>query len=543
MQTVLVCAIFVSIFCPPAPGAPPDAQGWVSDLELMTGLIVERHPNPFAFGVTRDELLSNARRLRGRMPKLNNWERVLGMAEMIAALNEGHTRLVKMEHTVDLSPNPIRLRRFSDGWRLMKSSDGNLLGARVVQIGDTSIEKAVAMMGRYIPADNEFYRQAMAGEYLIFPEALETGSLAKPGHGGRIVVEDDEGERHTLMLRRDKPDGDLPQVRCASSDNTSPANNTNEYYWYRQLDGIAYVRFNVFLDAQGESFEDFCHRLERTLQNEKVRRLVLDLRSNEGGDGRLMRTFLHLVIRNQRYLEPGRLVVLIGPGSFSAAVSLGVLLERHAQPWFVGEPTGGRPNGHGNPTRVTLPNTRLVLQCSAVYVRLSDPSDRRPCIWPHVTVEPSFSDCQLGRDAAFEAAIHLEDVPPIEELLSLPNPPNESNGRAGAAAYDELRNAPRWRYRDFESDLLRLAEHSRESGDAVGEMALLDRAVRDFGYSSEPHTAYAAALERSGELEEALTAYEAAFRRYRGDRKATEGLTRLRKTLGRPLVPEVLGAD
>jgi tetratricopeptide (TPR) repeat protein len=134
-------------------------------------------------------------------------------------------------------------------------------------------------------------------------------------------------------------------------------------------------------------------------------------------------------------------------------------------------------------------------------------------------------------DALIPALLERTNVPgasvALEELLSLPKALNESNGRAVAADYDELRNASRWRYRDFESDLLRLAEHSRESGDAVGEMALLDRAVRDFGCSLEPHTAKAAAFERSGKFKKALTAYEEAFRRYRGDRKAAEGLTRV----------------
>jgi hypothetical protein len=543
----VLAAVLITAMIPIARNSEPQPartpETWVSDLRILAGMIVERHPNPFEYGISREQFIGRAESLRRRIPSLTDWERSLGFVELVAALNEGHTRLGRLARVFDQKSIPLRLRPFADGWRVMGCPDPDLLGARVEEIGDLPVEQAVAIIKRYIPADNDFYRHEVAGEFLIYPAALEISGIAAAGHGGRLVVVDQAGRSRTLKFRSGERQ-DLQQLECRASEETTPPPGAHRNYWFRVLDrNMAYLRFDAFLDAEEESFDAFCSRLSAILKKEDARRLILDLRSNDGGDGRLMQTFLHMVIRNQRLQKPGSLVVLIGPKSFSAAVSLGVLLEQHAEPVFVGEPTGGRPNGHGNPSRFVLPGTGLMLQCSAVHVRLSDPSDRRPCLWPDITIRPSFEDCRAGADPVFAAATAQIELPSLDVLLALDDADESFDGQSAAAEYEKVRTPSRWSLRDFESDLLRLAQRSQRAGDAAGETALLKLAVRDFGYSAAPHSATGAALERAGDLDAALAAYGRALRRDRGDLDAAAGLTRIRGLLHQPLVPEILGTS
>ena len=66
-------------------------------------------------------------------------------------------------------------------------------------------------------------------------------------------------------------------------------------------------------------------------------RLVLDLRSTRGGDAFLVVPLLKGVLARERFAQPGGLVVIVGPESFSQGQNAASMLERYANPVFVGE--------------------------------------------------------------------------------------------------------------------------------------------------------------------------------------------------------------
>jgi hypothetical protein len=57
----------------------------------------------------------------------------------------------------------------------------------------------------------------------------------------------------------------------------------------------------------------------------------------------LNRPLIHRLIRCDTINQWGKLFVVIGRRTFSAAMNLAVDLERHTRALFVGEPTGGAP--------------------------------------------------------------------------------------------------------------------------------------------------------------------------------------------------------
>ena len=111
------------------------------------------------------------------------------------------------------------------------------------------------------------------------------------------------------------------------------------------------------------------------------------------------------MIRCPEVREPGSLFVIIGRGTFSAAMMFAIDLEKHTNAVFVGEPTGSSLNHYGDSRKVQLPNTGLTIRASTLYWQYSGPTDDRPWIEPHIRAELSSEDYLLSRDPALQTIL------------------------------------------------------------------------------------------------------------------------------------------
>ena len=95
-------------------------------------------------------------------------------------------------------------------------------------------------------------------------------------------------------------------------------------------------------------------RLLRLARKPKVRRVVLDLRQNGGGDNTSYGALL-AALRSRTVNRPGKLVVLTSRVTFSAAGNFAADIDHSTRARFVGEPTGGSPNNYGDAQEIQLP--------------------------------------------------------------------------------------------------------------------------------------------------------------------------------------------
>jgi C-terminal processing protease CtpA/Prc len=143
----------------------------------------------------------------------------------------------------------------------------------------------------------------------------------------------------------------------------------------------------------------------RFIEKHEVEALVIDIRENPGGNGALNRALIHGLIRCDKLQDTGRVFVLIGRRTFSAALSFALDLEQNTNAVFVGEPTGAKPNNFGESKKITLPGSGLTVRTSTLYHQLSDPRDHRDSILPHIPV-PLTSEA-LRRDVAFDKVVEI----------------------------------------------------------------------------------------------------------------------------------------
>ncbi|QEH97793.1 S41 family peptidase [Gluconobacter thailandicus] len=180
----------------------------------------------------------------------------------------------------------------------------------------------------------------------------------------------------------------------------------------RQLpDGTLYIRFNDFNASETAS-------VASVLQGAGMHPVILDLRYNEGGFASLLldhliphgmplyniqdRTGTHTL--RARYESPqydGRLAVLIGPSTSSAAEISAWVLHQAGRAILIGRPTNGSVLGSRN---YPLPDGGSI-QIAVDNVTMPDGTvlESRG-IAPDIEIEPTPDQLRAGRDPALEAA-------------------------------------------------------------------------------------------------------------------------------------------
>jgi C-terminal processing protease CtpA/Prc len=120
---------------------------------------------------------------------------------------------------------------------------------------------------------------------------------------------------------------------------TQVAQEQNYSFSISPADRTVHVRFTRVRSDGIESVSSFMQRMFASADSTGATRLVLDLRSTRGGDAFLIVPLLKGVLARERFAQRGGLVVIVGPESFSPGQNAASMLQRYANPVFVGGST------------------------------------------------------------------------------------------------------------------------------------------------------------------------------------------------------------
>ncbi len=399
----------------PDPAVTDRTARWSRDLDFLARRIREVHWRPF--GVLPEARFESAlAALRASIPRASDVELRAGIRRLLASLGDGHTALVSNVHRlyhVGAAANPrflpLELFRAGDGVRIAAATAAHrdLLGGRVTRIGDVDVETVIARVDSSVSRDNAWGARHGVVRAAADPDVLEELGLGDASRGYAFEVTRTDGSRGKVVLGAGGVEA-LDRHRLADLSGAPPPLRYREReqpLWMHSLGPALYVRIDAVLDTHEETLEHFTDRVFAAAEDTGARALLLDLRNNPGGQGRLWRPLLHRLIASETFNRPGGLYVLVGRETFSAAMALAAQLETHTAARFVGEPTGSRPNFVGETTLVTLPYSRLLLSISSRYHQNGDSDDRRLWIPPDIPAAPDLEAERAGRDPAVDAVL------------------------------------------------------------------------------------------------------------------------------------------
>jgi hypothetical protein len=398
---------------PAAPSASADASATpepdraAGDLDRLVATLDSTHPNAW-HSIERDDFVAALDAYEAALADYTPDEAVVELMRVVALLSangrDGHQFALPMPGSQGPAL-PITVYEFDEGVFVTAAAPPHeaLAGGRITAIAGTPIDEVLAAIEPLVPRDGPATVPAFRPIFLPRIEVLR--GLGMIGDGPvELTIELDGSERVETVE---------PMAFDAYQDwlggrgmHQLPAGAAPAYLADPEPlsigelgDGVLYVRYrNVVPPSTSEARE--------LVEAGSVRRLVLDLRQNPGGDNTTYGPLLELV-RDFAAAHPGELRVLTDRVTFSAASNLSTEIEQSTDAVFIGEPMAGGLNFWDDVIFVRLDSLPVPMQVgvSTTYWEFAQPDDPRLTIEPDIVVPATAADFFAGRDPVLEAAL------------------------------------------------------------------------------------------------------------------------------------------
>lgn len=386
--------------------------GWDQDATAFVDALASQHyvlrqkPLP-------DSVRAALQRFRAGVPLWSD-DRALAELMRIAALaGDGHTYVLPFS-AANVASHwlPLRFYQFSDGLFVIDALPGyeRWIGARVRQIAGLSIDTAVARLRPYMARDNDaggiLFASALLQRFQGYLEAITDRSLADSVAILLDLPADRPSRRATVFPSLITPPlRGMPKLMPSRLSSAPPPRWLRDVatsFWMEPIgDTVLYVQFNQVQDTPQESLAEAAARLEHAIESQHPRLVIMDVRQNNGGNLSLLDPLIAVLSRFTGAPRPGRLVVLSGRHTFSAAQIFLGRAEHEARAEVAGEPSASKPNFVGEENAVALPWSGAIASVSNRYHE-SIPGDTRPWIEPRPKIYLSSNDYFNNRDPVLE---------------------------------------------------------------------------------------------------------------------------------------------
>jgi hypothetical protein len=369
----LVAAAQEALPLPATPPAEPRVQRWREDLAFLAKELPARHKNLY-FQLPQEEFEAAVEELDETIARRSDDELVVEFMRLVASAGDGHTSVQPGRGPVAWTRLPIRLRKFSDGLRVVAIARGReaALGAEVSAVGGVPIDEAWRRVASIVAHENESALAAFTPGDFEVPFLLHGLGLAP------------DGAHASFRLRDDAT------------------------YWFQWVEWsrLLYLQYNACRDDAAKPFADLCAELFAAADAHEVERFVVDVRRNGGGDSTVIAPLFQGLGARRKLRAKGRLFVAIGPATFSSAMMNTLQMRAGYGALLVGEPTGGKPNAYGEVKSFELPHSKLLVQYSTQYFEQvpGDPAS----VAPDVVAPLSWAHWSTGRDPVLEAVLARE---------------------------------------------------------------------------------------------------------------------------------------
>jgi tetratricopeptide (TPR) repeat protein len=397
-------------------------EGWRYDLALLEREVDRKgYAHPISRELSKEGFNTAVKTLSDQVPSLTDAQMVIEIMKLMRKLGDGHTGLLspppQQEWALAL---PLQFYFFKEGLFIIAADPKykDLLGAQVLKLSGHTIDEVMTALDPVISRDNEMWPSQLGAYHLRSLPLLSGLGLVSDIKKAELSIRDASGKDRTVTV---ETDADHPTSKIW---NEFPADwvtyaqslgtplplylkNTKSNYWFEYLpdNRVVYFQYNRVLNDEQEPLAQFAERLFKFIDEHEVEKLVIDMRWNNGGNTFLSPPLLYGLIRSNKINQRGKLFVIIGRRTFSAAQNTTTFFERHTKAIFVGEPTGSSPNFVGEETPFVLPYSKVMVNVSDLYWQSSWPMDYRTWIAPQIYTPPIFSAYRANRDPAMEAIL------------------------------------------------------------------------------------------------------------------------------------------
>lgn len=386
---------------------------WEKDIKTLQKKLPEKH-NYLFYVRTRVDFDNDIKSLLSSYNNLSSLGVALKMQQLVARMGDSHTNIGWGKLIDKNKILPLKLYWFGDGIYVMQTVVENqkMLGKRITKINHTPIKTIVDSLSTLIAQDNIALVKNQVPWLILNVELLEHFKFV---NDGKVIFETEDlgGNVESFDVKPSFLTKENSVVYEADSVSFS-SKNPNEFFVdkYFEDEGIYYIQYNKCngrenppYNFKGDintlpSFTEFESRVVETINNKPIKKLIIDLRYNGGGNSYQGTGFVKKLSTIEKINQKGVLYVLIGRRTFSSAIINVMDFKDLTKAIYVGEETGGKPNHFGEVKRFELPSSKIEVYYSTKFFRRAEKDVST--INPDFKVEESFSGFKSGIDPVFE---------------------------------------------------------------------------------------------------------------------------------------------
>ncbi len=502
---------------------------WQSDLRQLQQIVHTKYNNLF-YNLAATDWDKAVDNFYEEIPRLEKQQVLAGFMKIAAMFHIGHTQINSFgfHHEgsiLQLHRLPFQLYWFSDGVYILSADSKyeQAVGGKVTRIGKLKTADAIEAIRPLVSYENEQGFKGNSMFFLATAEFLKTQGIAesaeevpvtylKNGKEETILFKPGDNNNGFSMTGLENPAGwavakkSLSQVPLWQKEPSA-----FRYMEYLPENKTLYIRHSVNLNDGNKTIASFFDNMAGFIEQHDVQKLILDIRTNGGGNNQLNKPMITNIIRSGKINQKGKFFCIIGRRTFSAAQNLVNELEKYTEVTFIGEPTSENVNFYGDTRTEILTNSKLQANLSWLWWQNLDPRDKRKATSPELAIDMQFTDYYNNEDPALKAIFNYENEKPfMYTLMGLMGAGNKAEALKFSVAY---KNNPVHRYfaDRLEADINREGYNKMQSNNIDIAHALFELNINLFPESANAYDSYAESLVNMGKKEEALKYYQLAI--------------------------------
>lgn len=352
--------------------------------------------------------------LQQKLSEMNDAAIIAEMGRIVTLVGDGHTELNLTQWTTGFHKIPMIFNFFGKDLHILATSPDyqSTLSKKVIRFDGMPTAEVYEKLQPFMSHDNDQeFKYAAPGYFTLTALLHHIGGSKYPD---RVTLELEDGSTVEVKALSAEESRKINWIRAR--DLNAPqqplyAQNPTEYYWYKFLEDskTLYFKFNLVANQKDKpTVEEFVKNMFNEIDRLKPNKLVIDFRHNTGGNYYLSRPLVEAIQERPWLNQKGKLFVINGPRTFSAAAVATIFLKRDANATVVGEPSRSSPGRRSdNNEYANLPNSNLSLSYSTrVRVHWAELGDA-PYIPVDVLLENTIEDFLQGKDRILEYIIRL----------------------------------------------------------------------------------------------------------------------------------------
>ncbi|QUH21225.1 S41 family peptidase [Alkaliphilus sp. B6464] len=345
---------------------------WEEDINVFVKELPKRHVNLF-FKTTEKKFYKDVEELKQRINLLTDEEIIVNLLGIIASIGDTYTNLYWEWKLV----YPLELYWFEDDIYVINTTQENsdILYGEVVSINDINMEDIKKEIKSIISYDNEADLRIKIPEYILSPEILYGLGIIKDKSQVKFTFKTLDGELidKTIVSRKTS---DSFKFILSNDNNEVPLylRNSDKYYWYEYLnqENLMYVKYNQCAEMAQQSFRNFTKEVISVIDENKVEKIIIDMRNNGGGNSRIIAPLMSEILKRDNLNTSDSLYIIVGRQSYSSAILNAMDFKKSSNGTFIGEPTAGKPNHYGEIRSFNFKNSPFAVVYSTKYFKLSN---------------------------------------------------------------------------------------------------------------------------------------------------------------------------